>query len=154
MKDGDAHDTITLLLIPVAAYIGALVAPLAGVLPIVGGVTAALGCALCWIVNPDLDQGTLTNAESNWRRVPIIGGVLCFLWQVIWSAYAVIIPHRSPLSHCPILGTAGRYIYLGAIVSFVSYVFKVDLQPNWPVIGLAFIGSCIGDLGHLIRDSF
>jgi uncharacterized metal-binding protein len=79
----------------------------------VGGDGAALaagaGCAAGVLLTPDLDQLTINKGE--WavvKYLPVIG----WGWLALFDLYARALPHRSPLSHWPLVGTAGRLAYL------------------------------------------
>lgn len=99
MASGQIHDRATtwmafpfgLVWAPGLGWEGALVAGLAFLL---GGL---------WL-SPDLD--THSNATRRWG--PLRG---------LWWPYRRLVPHRSPLSHSPLLGSAGRLLYLGSLVA-------------------------------------
>jgi uncharacterized metal-binding protein len=55
-----------------------------------------------WL-SPDLD--TRSNATRRWGPL-----------RVLWWPYRRLLRHRSLLSHGPLLGSAGRLLYLGALV--------------------------------------
>lgn len=58
-------------------------------------------------LSPDLD-GAASNCKRRW-------GPLRFIWRLYEK-----LPHRSPLSHWPIIGDAGRLLYLGLVLTPVS----------------------------------
>jgi uncharacterized metal-binding protein len=94
MASGRSHDRATGLL---ALPFGLLCWP-------VLGPTAALAAGLAFLVgglwlSPDLD--TRSNATRRW-------GPLALLW---WP-YRRVLSHRSAFSHTPLVGSAGRLVYL------------------------------------------
>jgi len=98
LASGRAHDRATWLL---ALPFGALWWPWLG---LSGLTTASLAFLLGGLVlSPDLD--TRSNATRRW-------GPLKWLW---WP-YRRWLSHRSLLSHTPVIGTAGRLLYLGLLL--------------------------------------
>lgn len=145
MASGRTHNSANLLL-AVGAYAGAKYYGAADTLawPLAGGV--ALGFAL----NCDLDVDGGSIAFQNVRRLPVIGKALAIAWRIIWWPYAKIVPHRSAISHFPILGTLIRVSYLGLL-----------MWPAWPFIpwgavlpwlGPALLGLMLSDTVHWILD--
>jgi hypothetical protein len=63
------------------------------------------GCLLGIPLTPDLDQENLGMSER-WLIKHTLG--LGYLFAMFWYPYARAIPHRSPWSHLPIVGTIGR----------------------------------------------
>lgn len=116
---------------------------------LIGGTLAGL------LLTPDLDvnRGSISNHHA--RR---LGG--CFFglaWSLIWKPYSLLIPHRSPLSHFPLIGTALRLGYLAALVwlvlaglALVGVVARVPELPYW--WHWAFLGLALSDLFHYILD--
>jgi uncharacterized metal-binding protein len=60
-------------------------------------------------VSPDLDQEGYSALEIEAVRAL---GPLGYLWLALWWPYAKLIPHRSFWSHGPLVGTAGRLLWL------------------------------------------
>jgi uncharacterized metal-binding protein len=113
--------------------------------PLVGWLAAwaALGILVgeYWL-SPDLDLAPICT-PYHWWPWPV---------RVWWRLYARIIPHRSPLSHWPILGTAGRLVFCcgpGACVA---------LWLGWtptvvPEVALAFVAGVEASAWlHLLAD--
>jgi uncharacterized metal-binding protein len=114
MASGRDHDRITWLLsLPFAA----LWWPGLG---LAGVAAAGLGFLLggLWL-SPDLD--TRSNPTRRWGPL-----------RVLWWPYRRLLPHRSPLSHSPLLGSAGRLAYL-AIVSLLLSGLLAPLGGPSPV---------------------
>jgi uncharacterized metal-binding protein len=106
---------------------------------------ATVGCSIVGqLISPDLDQISITRSESVAMRWLKIFGVA---WVGIWLLYGWIIPHRSKLSHWPIIGTAGRLLYL----TLPLLILGVELPVNAWVVG-GVIGLGASDTAHWIMD--
>ena len=97
MASGRAHDRTTWAL---ALPYGALWWPWLGL-------SGALVASCCFLLgglmlSPDLD--THSNATRRWGAL-----------NLLWWPYRRLLSHRSLVSHTPLIGTAGRLIYLGAV---------------------------------------
>ena len=70
-----------------------------------------------------------------------------FLWKLVWWCYGFI-PHRSPLSHAPVLSTIIRLLYLWLWILPIWYY----LQLPWPTFsvnaGWWLIGLGLADIAH------
>ncbi len=98
MASGRSHDRATWLL---ALPFGALWWPWLGLTGMaVASVSFLVGGLL---LSPDLD--TRSNPARRW-------GPLTWLW---WP-YRSLLSHRSLVSHTPLIGTAGRLLYLGLVL--------------------------------------
>ncbi len=80
-------------------------------------VIAGIACIVgeLWL-SPDLDLGEGSRAYRWWGPL-----------RVIWWPYMALVPHRSALSHWPVLGSAGRLLYLGAPVLVALWAADVDV---------------------------
>ena len=98
MASGRAHDRATWLL---ALPFGLLWGPWLGT---AGVATAALAFLVggLWL-SPDLD----THSRPSRRWGPL---------RLLWWPYRRLLRHRSLLSHSPLLGSAGRLLYLLALL--------------------------------------
>lgn len=149
MASGKEHDQSTMLWVtPFAIFIGFFLDLHGG---LIAGATFFLGGL--WL-SPDLDTNSL--AIKRW-------GILKNLW---WP-YQKIIPHRSFLSHSPLLGTALRLSYLfmlttlfisllkpfGFATHFSATHFIKDLVQQHPKKVLAgLIGLEASAWLHLVKD--
>ena len=99
MPSGYEHTRISLMTLgaSVAGAIGILLFDLH--LVALAGVAFVIGEAL---LNPDLDHNAGSRSYRRW-----------WIMRVIWYLYQCMVPHRSALSHWPIIGTTGRLLYLG-----------------------------------------
>ena len=111
---------------------------------------AALGCLAGIPLSPDLDQEGLSSAES-WIIKATFG--LGFLWAMLWYPYARLVPHRSWVSHAPLVGTTGRLAYMGLFVAVAMAAgWKPPLVPlAW--VGWAVCGLAISDSAHWFMDT-
>ena len=71
-----------------------------------GGLAFLLGGL--WL-SPDLD--TRSNPTRRWGPL-----------RLLWWPYRRLLRHRSLLSHSPLLGSAGRLLYLGALLLGLSWL--------------------------------
>jgi uncharacterized metal-binding protein len=95
-------------------------------------------------LSPDLDLKSLP-----WKR----WGILRFLWLPYQR-----IPHRHWLSHAPFVGSIGRLLYLGVLLSPVAIAFLKALPPLqmgrefWYAVAAVLIGVEVSALNHLLLD--
>lgn len=115
------------------------------------------GCAAGMLLTPDLDvnNGSISNHHA--RRT--FGAVIGVVWEVIWKPYSWIIPHRSLLSHMPVIGTALRLFYLSCIVYLVLRLVGIAVPTLVPTalpwwLPFAFAGLCLSDAAHWLLDLF
>ena len=104
MASGRAHDRATwLLALPFAVlwwpWLGAAGATWGGLSFLVGGL---------WL-SPDLD--TRSNPTRRWGPL-----------RLLWWPYRRLLCHRSLISHTPLIGTAGRLLYLAAVLLGLSFL--------------------------------
>jgi len=118
---------------------------------------AAAGTLSGVLLSPDLDHDWRTESELIlWRITPAIG----IPWSVIWCPYQYLIPHRSPLSHWPLVGTLGRVLYVVALLLLaqvhlraVGVPFDAMFWTQWPAASAAFCaGLAVSDFGHWLFD--
>jgi uncharacterized metal-binding protein len=149
MASGRDHDRATWLL---ALPFGALWWPVLGLEGLICGAVAFLAGGL-WL-SPDLD--TRSNPTRRW-------GPLRWLW---WP-YRRLLVHRSLLSHGPLIGSAGRMLYLAGLVLGLSVLFTPLGAPSpdqlltsaaalWrshrPLLLAALVGLEASAWLHLIQD--
>ena len=97
MASGRNHDLSILFTTPIIGIIGIYHSLELGIIAASSHYLAGM------MLSPDLD--TVSKPFKRW-------GVLKFLW----IPYQKNIPHRSPLSHAPVLGSAIRLLYLAALL--------------------------------------
>lgn len=158
MPSGKTHDRITWLLTPLLALMGWLFTQRLDLVALLSASFLFAGL----MFSGDLDLKSVQYKRWGFLR-----------W--IWLPYQKWIPHRSPLSHGPVLGTLARLIYLTAIVllgsalmgwglsqlgqqqvlqqtrSGLQYVLSgLYLRPEWVLILLC--GLWLGALSHTWAD--
>ena len=114
--------------------------------------SCAAGCLIGIPMTPDLDQEGLSSSENAIIKWTLGLG---FLWLMLWYPYALLIKHRSPLSHLPILGTAGRLLYLflwAAIPAYFGYRLQAPPPTFWPLFAWGVAGLALSDAGHYLFD--
>lgn len=127
-----------------------------------------VGCLAGIILTPDLDQQTYNRVENKWRKSknPFVA-ILGQLYIIFWYPYALMIPHRSWVSHMPIVGTVLRILYILVFSSIILLVVGVVYQgaldaipPLWLLIpnnfermAPFFYGLAISDALHWFFDT-
>jgi len=149
MAPGRRHDRATGLL---ALPFGLLWAPWLGPAGVAVAAAAFLVGGL-WL-SPDLD--TRSNASRRWGPL-----------QVLWWPYRRGLPHRSLLSHSPLLGSAGRLFYLALLLALGSLLLQpwgvpgpgqllMLAQGLWrqqrPLVVAALVGLELSGWLHLLQD--
>jgi uncharacterized metal-binding protein len=136
-------------------------------------VFATLGCTSGVLLSPDLD------VDAGYIGIGIakkyLGSIFSTGWKFAWKPYAIIVPHRSRISHMPGVGTVLRLLYVYAfylvIGTFLFYTIgwprTVYILPVKDAItallhGTAqievkaalagFLGLCLVDTLHALMD--
>lgn len=153
MPQGIVHRVTTIG----AAAIGGTVLYKTGAMPLDQAITFASGCATGVLLTPDLDLVAGSDGQNMARRA--FGWPLSALWRLYWIPYSLILPHRSFLSHGPVIGTLGRLIYVSipaALIYFglVKLSFIPQIQIPWNYVWIAVVGLMVADLLHFIMDKF
>lgn len=152
MSDGKTHATVTTALIFPVTAVSLLLMPDD---PFSGAMAGAIGCATGLIIDPDLDVDTITVSE--WRMIKRFW-IFGMLWVVIWYPYAWAIPHRSPLSHWPLIGTAGRVLYLLCLIKLTGAILGISVGIlgiiSLPLFQVWFFGLVVADTAHFLMDVF
>jgi len=111
------------------------------------------GLVLGWLFGPDLDADGITKDEARWKRVPLLGPLLYIAMVWLWLPYAVLMPHRSPISHGCIVGAVIRMAYLCGIVYAICCLAKVPPPNPTPLTLLGILaGWIIQDAVHILLD--
>jgi uncharacterized metal-binding protein len=149
MAPGRSHDRATALL---ALPFGLLWGPWLGPAGVAVAAAAFLVGGL-WL-SPDLD--THSNATRRWG-----------LLGVLWWPYRRALPHRSPLSHSPLVGSAGRLLYLALLLGLAAALLQPWGFPGprqlltvaaglWqgqrPLVVVALVGFELSSWLHLLQD--
>lgn len=166
-SDGYWHTQITWMLCVPAFFLGVALSTRAPhpqePYAFVCAVSCALGCALGAFLSPDLDLPTITVSEWMVIRIPIIGWILGPLFVAFWMPYALVFKHRSFWTHTPVISTIGRVWYILSAILLLH-----ALRPGWDIVPTllewvdsplkhwslfaGFIGLCLSDTGHWLRD--
>jgi uncharacterized metal-binding protein len=138
MASGKNHDRAILFASPVVLVVGCYQFGLE--LGIIAGASHFLGGY--WL-SPDLDIKS---------RPFLRWSVLRF----IWIPYQRLIPHRSPLSHAPVLGSLIRLVYLAACLSPLWLLFpglqRVQWAIDWGKLAAFLVGVELSALNHVMLD--
>jgi uncharacterized metal-binding protein len=156
MAAGLTHDRITKICLPLVAISGWV---------LTRRVELTIGLAASFLFSglmfgPDLDIHSVQTQRWGW-----------FQW--LWQPYRKLVPHRSLLSHGPILGTLGRVLYLGLWVALVLSVGHFGRQwlgfsprqeqqflvmsRQWaidhgPLLWTMLLGLELGAMSHYVAD--
>jgi uncharacterized metal-binding protein len=118
MASGQQHDRATWLL---ALPFGLLWGPWLGLAGITAAALAFLAGGL-WL-SPDLD--TRSNPSRRWGPL-----------RLLWWPYRHLLRHRSLISHSPLLGSAGRLLYLAALIAGLAWLLQPWGAPSPQQLGL------------------
>ncbi len=94
------------------------------------------GCFLGLAMTPDWDLDC--------RKITLLGRI-----QFV-DEYATLVPHRSAISHTPVLGTAIRFILTFGIPLLLAWLIT-GWFASWIVLGI-FCGLCLSDSLHVLMD--
>ena len=119
MASGRAHDRATALL---ALPFGLLWGPSLGT-PGIAVASLAFLLGGLWL-SPDLD--TTSRATARWGPL-----------RPLWWPYRRLLRHRSLLSHSPLLGSAGRLVYLLGALALLRLLLEAAPGPPPPLPPLA-----------------
>jgi len=105
------------------------------------------------LVTPDLD---LNNDNYSHYLIRKIFYPAYWIWKIIWKPYNLLIPHRSPISHFPLLGTLLRIGYVFLLLNLFNLLFSlvsdtvsfVWVWDTWFFLGLAHV-----DTIHFLADN-
>lgn len=147
MPNGRVHSAATVILALSAGY---LLHHNGSTLPHTLAFSAGTLAGL--VLTPDLDvnEGCVSD-EIVRRSTGRVGGSL---WYLFWLPYSRLIPHRSPLSHLPGLGTVLRLAYVFAIPILIYSLARGALSlPALPAWGIwAAGGLALADGVHYLLD--
>ena len=155
MPNGTTHAKATFAL---AVAGGATAYHLGHPMPHVIALSAGALAGLILTPDLDVDDGCISNRIV--RRTT--NRPIAWMWARFWRPYGLLIPHRSRLSHMPLLGTALRLAYLSilpALLFWFALVFNVDAlaraisSPVFPPWSMWAIGGLVlADTLHYLMD--
>ena len=102
------------------------------------------------LISPDMDvsNGRGSKSLNRWR---LGKGRLSLDLRILWKPYQWIAPHRSWVSHSPIVGSLGRFLYVCLItLGVLPYAMITGL--GVPTTVALLIGNEIGAGLHLLAD--
>lgn len=106
----------------------------------------AAGAFLTVIVNPDLDIDRGNMGMSLVEKTYYPAGII---WRHFWRPYALLIKHRSPISHFPVLSTVLRLVYMYPLI----YLFNKLLGGGGLQIPVDFVlWMIVSDIAHWLMD--
>lgn len=73
--------------------------------------------------------------------------------RILWWPYKKTVPHRSVISHGPVVGTAMRLIWLALLFSPLIYYIDIKTM-NIEYIIACVIGLEMGAMSHTVADYF
>lgn len=140
-----------------------------------------VGCSLGILFGPDMDIKGVSHQESfvgYWIGTLIhekVGDFATLLLQILTFPYAYFIPHRSWLSHAPIISTILRSLYVLTYVLFIwvltgvglylltsdnetirqyviSFPFFIHSVEHLVLCVYAFLVFCVLDIIHFVFD--
>jgi uncharacterized metal-binding protein len=114
------------------------------------------GTLMGLLVTPDLDIDAGNISDTMIRKV---FPPAQWIWRILWTPYAKLISHRSPISHFPFLGTLFRigYIFLllnlfNLLFFFFGNMFDTVSHFIWFWNWSFFFGLCHVDICHYVAD--
>lgn len=143
MPSGNVHTTASIVL----GVAGGMAAYYNGV-PLPQALALAGGSLLGTILTPDLDIPRGPAAGS--RRA----GCLGMFWGLYWAPYSMLLPHRSPVSHWPVISTAVRLLYCYGLLLPLWYLLGAlgQLPTAYRLLPWVFLGLAAADTLHWILD--
>lgn len=110
--------------------------------------------------NPDVrDIENSTYITYVIEKVPIVGKILSWAFECFWFPLARAVPHRSKLSHWPIVGTSVAWFYSLGILAVLALIFTntpvlvfLDASLVLPSSLGVLIGWCLQDCVHFSMD--
>lgn len=111
----------------------------------------AAGCMSGIFLSPDMDVDAGFLGHKFVDRY--LGRIVGTIWRALWWPYAALVPHRSWLSHAPVISTSLRLVYWYAIYAVACIVFKWPVWvPGIVIGGWLYLGLVVSDVLHYITD--
>jgi uncharacterized metal-binding protein len=165
MADGKTHSSATQILAVLLFASEATYGKLNGYFlqpTLIYSAVLASGAMLGLVLTPDLDVNAGSISEEELREISSFGENL---WWMYWFPYRQLVPHRSPISHWPIVGTVGRLLYI-TIPYWIGLTVAYFLDPpifSWlaqagiwlitlPYFRVAVLGLAGADTLHFFMD--
>jgi uncharacterized metal-binding protein len=107
------------------------------------------------LLSPDLDVDKGYIGLWFLRKIPFVGWFISGAWRLFWWPYAVLVPHRSWISHFPVISTIIRVVIIvSTFVVFEYVLFKSYLPLHFHYMLVWFLGLTISDTKHFVLDKF
>lgn len=164
MADGKTHQKVNYGFMIITAISIVLLLFLGVTFSIYELLALACGITFGFLFDPDLDLEGISMAEyrlgvltapiltwfapHNREYVKKVRNFFTLLWKVFWYPYALLMPHRSPLSHLPVLADVIRITYFTMLVGFLFY-FGVMV---WNMYTFNFVMKSLADLFILLYN--
>lgn len=103
-------------------------------------------------LTPDLDVDSGYIGLRFLRSIPIVGRFVAWMWRLMWLPYAILVPHRSWISHFPVISTIIRVVILFVFFGFIAFMYKEAFIQNIRLFFMWFVGLCISDCFHFWAD--
>lgn len=153
MPPGWVHNRVRKKMAPATLALAGIAGAGFLISPIAFAAGAVVGVPLGAIVDPDLDQISITAAEGRMMRTI---GPLALPWLAFWGLYAAfpLFKHRSFWTHYPVVSTFIRIVFFAAL----SLWGWMQWQKTWPPVWLWFFWAgvwfelSIQDLIHTTAD--
>ena len=147
MAKGEIHMKWWKRIIPFSIFISLalmLISPLFGIMFLIGYMAGEP------ILSPDLDHQSTTSAEYRAMRN---FGCLGVIFVMYFVPYAYLLPHRSFLSHFPIVSDLVRLAYILLIPAVLWLYFQMPIN-NTMLLGLAGVvaGLSLSTTVHFVLD--
>ena len=119
------------------------------------GIGWIMGCGLGMFIHPDWDINHPTFPNSVVKKH--FGRPIALIYRAVQYPYAMLIPHRSWISHFPIVSTLIRMCYVSIPLIPLAFLIERDiilvLTMNYAFMVL-LIAWFITDMNHILMDIF
>lgn len=101
-------------------------------------------------IDPDLDHRNMTQTEYRaMRELGFVGSLLV----AYFMPYGYLLPHRSFMSHSPLISTVIRFIYLFWWLFLLIYWVDLTVLINNMMLFVGmYLGLSLADLIHIVLD--
>jgi len=111
----------------------------------------AQGCLAGIFLSPDLDVDAGFIGYFYLRKY--FGEIVATCWRILWWPYAMVISHRSWMSHAPLVSTGMRLLYWYTIYAGCSLLFNYDVWiPTRDQFVYSVTGLMVSDVLHYLAD--
>lgn len=107
------------------------------------------------LVHPDWDINHRTYPNRMVKNK--FGSIIASIYWYVQYPYAMLIPHRSWVSHTPIVSTIIRMAYVGVWLIPLALLLGTDIimfMLMTPFTFISMVGWFTTDLNHILMDKF